>query len=329
MTKLAVKYQDYYQLLGVTRDASQKEIQGAYRKAARKYHPDVNKSVEAEEKFKLINEAYEVLKDPEKRKLYDQLGSNWKAGQDFRPPPGWEEGYQGNGRSQRYYYSSGDLGDLDFSDFFKEIFGGGMGGFAGFTQKKGARSNWSQQGEDKEGELTISLEEAYYGTVKNIQLEVIKQQDNGQLVRTTKNYEVKIPPGTVDNSKIRLKGQGNPGFGGGPPGDLYLKINIAPHPQYKIKREDLLKEVKVSPWEAILGTKINVATLNGKIQMTIPPGTQSGQRFRLKGKGIPKKNRPGDLYIKIRIVVPKEVQGEERKLLERLAQISQFKPRSE
>ncbi|MFZ7104239.1 MAG: DnaJ C-terminal domain-containing protein [Peptococcaceae bacterium] len=325
---MAVKYQDYYQLLGIAREASQKEIQAAFRKAARKYHPDVNKSPEAEEKFKLINEAYEVLKDPEKRKLYDQLGSNWQAGQDFRPPPGWEQANHGPSGSGGYYYtSSNDFGDFNFSDFFQEIFGGGSG-FRNFSPRGGSRGNWSQKGEDREAELSITLEEAYRGAVKTIQLQVMEEQGGGQLLRKTKSYDIKIPAGTVEGSKIRLKGQGSPGIGGGPPGDIYLKINIAPHNTYGIDGADLSTEIKISPWAAILGTKVDVPTLDGKVQMTIPPGTQSEQRFRLKGKGIPQKSAPGDLYAKIRISIPKVISKEEKELIEKLARISASEPQN-
>lgn len=330
---MSVKYQDYYQILGVSREATQKEIQAAFRKAARKYHPDVNKSPEAEEKFKMINEAYEVLKDPEKRKLYDQLGSSWKAGQDFKTPPGWEYTYNKagtGGRTSGFYYTTGsDFGGFDFSDFFKEIFGGGMGGFEGFSSGTGQARSWSQKGEDRETDLTITLEEAYHGTTKSIQLQVIEEQPDGQLKRSLKHYDLKIPKGTLDGNRVRLKGQGNPGIGGGPPGDLYLKVHIAPHKIFKVDGADLITEIKLTPWEAILGAKVDIPTMDGKVQMNIPAGTQGDQRFRLRGKGISKKSGTGDLYVVVKIAIPKNLTPQEKELVERLAQLSSFQPRNE
>lgn len=326
---MGVKYQDYYKLLGVGREASQKEIQSAYRKLARKYHPDVNKAADADEKFKEINEAYEVLKDPEKRKLYDQLGPNWKAGQDFTPPPGWDSSGFGRG-GQRTYYSTGDQGD--FSDFFETMFGrGGFGGFGGFdgftTGRKAGRDGWSMKGEDREAEINITLEEAYHGGSKKIQFQVAERQSDGRVNRVTKDYNVKIPKGITEGKIIRLKGQGSPGSGGGPAGDLFLKVQILPHKTYKIEGDNLVTEIKLAPWEAILGSKLEVPTLDGRIKMSIPPGTQTDQRFRLRGKGMPTGTDKGDLYVVAKIVVPTSINSEEQGLIEEWAKKSNFNPR--
>lgn len=326
---MSVKYQDYYKLLGVGREASQKEIQSAYRKLARKYHPDVNKEPDADEKFKEINEAYEVLKDPEKRKLYDQLGPNWKAGQDFTPPPGWDSSGFGRG-GQRTYNSTGDQGD--FSDFFEAIFGrGGFGGFSGFdgfsTGSKAGNGGWPMKGEDREAELNITLEEAYNGGSKKVQFQVAERQPDGRINRTTKDYNVKIPKGITEGKIIRLKGQGSSGVGGGPAGDLFLKVQIQPHKTYKIEGDNLVTELKLTPWEAILGSKVEVPTLDGRIKMSIPPGTQTDQRFRLRGKGMPTGTGQGDLFVVAKIVVPTSISSEEQGLIEEWAKKSNFNPR--
>lgn len=324
---MSVKYQDYYQILGVSRNATPKEIQAAYRKLARKYHPDVNKAEDAEEQFKKINEAYEVLKDEEKRRLYDQLGSNWKNGQDFNAPPGWKY-TSGDGGSAYEFHFSGDSGG--FSDFFETLFGGGrFRDFSGFKGFSTGRTNWAQKGEDREAELAISLEEAYHGVEKKFKLQVLEPRNDGTMAHSVKEYNVKIPPGVTEGSKIRLQGQGNPGFNGGLPGDLYLKIRLLPHKIFSVENSNLVAEVKVSPWEAILGTEANVSTLEGNVVIKIPPGTGSGQRFRIRGGGLAGKGGRGDLYLVAKIVVPKKLTREERKLVEQLAAKSSFNPRNE
>lgn len=308
---MGVKFQDYYEILGVPRDASQKEIKAAYRKLARKYHPDVNKSPDAEKKFKKINEAYEVLKDPEKRKKYDQLGAQWKDVQDFQTPPGWDfDAFDGFNKEFHFGTDTGG-----FSDFFETFFGG-------FKKASSRERGWSLKGEDREADITISLEEAFHGTNKNIQLEILERQPDGRLTRSQKNYTVKIPPGTVEGKKIRLKGQGSPGIGGGTPGDLYLNVHIAPHDLFKVEGADLITEVTISPWDAILGTKVKVPTMDGSVQMTVPPGTQHGKRFRIRGKGMPQGSSAGDLYVIVKIDIPKNLSERERELVKQLAQLS-------
>ncbi|MEJ5299852.1 MAG: DnaJ C-terminal domain-containing protein [Thermodesulforhabdaceae bacterium] len=314
---MAVKYKDYYEILGVPRTATQEEIQRAYRKLARKYHPDVNKEPGAEEKFKEINEAYEVLKDPEKRKRYDQLGTNWKAGQDFTPPPGWEVHFgfgPGTGKIFEDIFGFEGSGSTGFSDFFEMLFGGMRRGQAGTGTSGFTRV---RDGADQEATIRISLEDAYYGAEKII-----------TLPNSNKTYEVKIPAGILPGQKIRLAGQGEPGIGGGRSGDLYLKVEIEPHPVYRLEGRDLYMNLPITPWEAALGGDVTVGTIAGSVTIRIPPGTQSGQKLRLRGKGMPNpKGAPGDLYAVVQIMVPKHLSREERELFERLKDVSTFNPR--
>lgn len=339
---MAVKYQDYYKTLGVSRDASQNEIHQAYRKLARKYHPDVNKSDEAEQKFKDISEAYEVLKDPEKRKKYDSLGQNWHGGDDFSPPPGWEEFVGGGGRSGGFGFGQGGggfgnfgfdiFGDRGsgsgggFSDFFETLFGG-FGGVGGETDF-GARG-WSQKGQDHEADVTINLEDAYFGGKKTLALQQQETDGQGRIHSRTRNFEVNIPAGITEGKRLRLGGQGGDGGGAGQRGDLYLRIHIAPHPRFRLKGSDIETDLSISPWEAALGTKVDVPIVGGKAAITIPPGTSSGKRLRLRGKGMKKKDgKNGDLFAVIRIVVPEQLSQKERELFEELSKQSRFNPRN-
>jgi len=316
---MAVKFQDYYETLGVDRGASQEQIQTAYRKLARKLHPDVNKSPDAEEKFKRLNEASEVLKDPEKRRRYDSLGENWQAGQDFSPPPGWEffGARPGAGRGFRFDMSGGDFEESPFSgfsDFFEILFGGQPNG-RGRAGRSG-RAAWARAtpGEDREAEIAISLEEAHRGVRKTLTLE------------GGKTLEVNIPAGTTDGHRLRLRGQG--GGGGAQAGDLYLRVRLAPHPLFRLNGQDLELEVPVAPWEAALGSRIEVPLLEGKATLKLAAGAQSGQRLRLRGKGLAHRGGgPGDLYAVIRIVVPGSLSARERELYEELSRVSIFQPR--
>jgi curved DNA-binding protein len=335
---MAVKYQDYYETLGVPRNASQEQIQTAYRKLARKYHPDINKSSDAEDRFKRIGEAYEVLQDPEKRKRYDALGENWKAGQDFTPPPGWEffnfgggarprSGTRGggNGYSFRIFDGFGDSPFSGFSDFFETLFGGGFGSSGNGGRVGGGRRSQALRGQDQEADLTISLEEAFHGTKRNLTLEVVGDPTGS---RESKTLEVKIPPGTMDGQRLRLRGQGGKTAGNGTAGDLYLRVRVATHPTFRLNGTDLELDAPVTPWEAALGARIQVPIIGGKASVKLQPGTQSGRRLRLKGKGFPKKGGGhGDLFVRILIEVPKNLSAKERKLFEELAQTSAFKPR--
>ncbi len=353
-----MKFQDYYKTLGLSRTASQEEIQKAYRKLARKYHPDVNKSQEAEEKFKAINEAHEVLKDPEKRSKYDTLGPNWQAGQDFRPPPGWENfssqaGWPGGGRTTFHFRSGsggpsgpngpvafdfGGFGQSGFSDFFDTLFGqnldaGTRRGYQGShrqtrrnTQKAGRSGGPSGRGKDHEVDITISLEEAYRGTSKTLTL----QKEEGHGAGKAKRYDIKIPPGVTEGARIRLAGQGGAGRGMGENGDVFLRVHLAPHDHFTLQGRDISVEVPVAPWEAALGTKVEIPTLDGRIKLTIPPGTQGGQKFRSRGKGLPQKgDEPGDLYTIVRITIPKTLTPREKALFEELQHVSTFHPREE
>jgi curved DNA-binding protein len=316
-----MEYKDYYQILGINRNATQDEVKKAYRKLARQYHPDISKESGAEAKFKEIGEAYEVLKDPEKRKAYDQLGS-YQPGQEFRPPPDWEESF---GPGTRYYeFSGGDLGD--FSDFFFGLFGSGMGRQA---SARPSRAHFSINGQDFETNIQIDLEEAYRGTMRIMQMEVPEITPDGGIKRTPKNITVRIPKGATDGQRLRVKGKGGKGLHGGHDGDLYLTISIKPHRTFRVNGHDLYVTLPVAPWEAALGAKIEIPAVEQKILLTIKPGAQSGQKLRIAGKGLPKpKGGFGDLYAVLQIANPSTLTATEKSLYETLAKNSSFNPRT-
>ena len=325
---MGVKYENYYDLLGVKRDAESKDIKKAYHKLAREFHPDVNKNKDAEEKFKKINEAYEVLKDPEKRKLYDQLGSNWQAGQDFNAPPGWNShGDFGHDGSSYHYTGNAD----EFSDFFELLFGGGRGRRSspfdsyGFGQQEGY--NFAKKGADREAELELTFEEAYHGGSKKVRLSIQEPDAMGRIVTSSKEYDVRIPKGVTTGSRIRLKGMGEAGSGRAAAGDLFLNVKLKDTASIKHKGHDLYLDFKVSPWEAMLGGKVDIPALSGTVQMTLPRGAQTDHKYRLKEKGLPSKNGFGDLYVVIKIVVPDTLTEDEEKLVQELEKISKFNPR--
>ncbi len=325
---MGVQFQDYYETLGVTRTASQDEIQKAFRNLARKYHPDVNTDTQAEAKFKQYNEAYEVLKDPDKRKKYDALGANWQAGQDFTPPPsGADMNFSFSGRPD----DMAGFGKGGFSDFFDMLFGERLHGSSGGHQAaRNGSAVWSMRGQDYEADITIRLEEAYQGASQTVTLQMLEAGPDGVPQRTTKQYTVKIPVGVTEGSRIRLKGKGGSGIGDGSPGDLLLRVRIAPHTIFQTEGKDLLVDVPIAVWEAALGAKIEVPTLDGGVSMSVPPGVLSGKRFRLRGKGLPTKNgESGDLYASVRIVVPESLTADERELFEQLAAKSSFKAREQ
>jgi curved DNA-binding protein len=319
---MAVKFQDYYEILGVGRDASEGEIKKAYRKLARKYHPDVNKDKEAEEKFKQVNEAHEVLKDFEKRKLYDQLGPDWQSGQEFKPPPGWEDvhfDFQTGPGAEAFDFGGG------FSDFFETLFGGHMASGGGARARQ---ASWVMRGQDQEAEIEVSLEDAYHGANRTITLQGHEIDPQGQVRPTVQNIQVKIPPGVTDGTRIRLSGKGGEGMGGGPPGDLYLRVKIEPHPRYRVEGHDLVVEVPVTPWEAALGATVEVPVMDGTVNLKIPAGSQSGQKLRLRGKGLPKKgSQKGDLFARLKVAVPKNLNKREEELFSEMAKVSTFNPR--
>jgi curved DNA-binding protein len=315
-------YKDYYQTLGVKKDASQEDIQKAYRKLARKYHPDVNKAPEAELKFKEIGEAYEVLKDADKRQKYDQYGSAWKhAQQRGGSPPGWEGGFDFGDFAQGGGFGGGGGGE-GFSSFFEMLFGRGAGGRRGGGGfGAGSEDLRNRAGGDSEAELAISLEEAINGSTREIAL---SDPATGQ----RKNLSVKIPPGVREGQRIRLAGQGQPGMGGAP-GDLFLRIRIEPDPRFRLEGADLHTHVPVTPWEAALGGDAEVETPEGTVRIRIPAGSSSGRKIRLRGRGLKRTGgERGDLLAEVRIVVPSELSERERELYEQLAEASEFQPRT-
>jgi curved DNA-binding protein len=310
-------FQDYYETLGVARGATPEQIQAAFRRQARQLHPDVNKAPDAEDRFKALNEAYEVLRDPEKRSRYDALGANWRAGQDFTPPPGWDGGIH----VQYGSVSPDDLGfgGDDFSDFFASLFGG----------RAGAYSAGPRRGSDLEGEITISLEESLRGTTRSLGVTQIERDEDGRPRPVTRNIEVRIPAGALDGTTLRLAGQGGEGMNGGPAGDLYVDVRLAPHPVFRADGRDLELEVPVAPWESALGAEIPVRTLDGTVRAKLPAGTGSGKRLRLRGQGLPdRQGKRGDLYARIRVDMPPALSDRERALWEELRQAATFDPRN-
>ncbi|KFE51973.1 curved DNA-binding protein [Pseudomonas syringae] len=307
-------FKDYYKILAVEPTADDKAIKTAYRKLARKYHPDVSKEAGAEDKFKEASEAYEVLSSPEKRAEYDDLRKYGQQGRPFQPPPGWQ------GRGGAGGFGGQDNGD--FSDFFSSIFGG--------RQQGGRSHNPGRRGQDVEMELAIFLEETLSAESKQVSFKVPQHNAAGQRVADiTKTLNVKIPAGVVDGERIRLKGQGAPGVGGGENGDLYLIIRLAPHPKFDVEGHDLIITVPLAPWEAALGAKVAVPTLTGKINLTIRPDSQNGQRLRIKGNGLlNKQGQRGDLLAQIKVVMPPSNDAT-RELWKTLADKAAFDPRAQ
>jgi curved DNA-binding protein len=311
-------FKDYYAVLGVSESASPGDIKKAYRKLARKYHPDVSKETNADEKFKDVGEAYEVLKDPEKRSEYDQLRKyGTRADGSFEPPPGWQSasGFGGGG------YTEADA--AQFSDFFEQIFGGGRtGGFGG------ARQTMRMRGEDVHAKLALFLEEVFHGCEKQVSFTVHEADGQGRVVARQKTLKVKIPAGMKDGQHLRLKGQGSPGIGGGPAGDLLIEVELAAHPVFTVEGQDLLVTVPVTPWEAALGAKVTVPVVGSKVSVKIPENSSGGRKLRLKGKGLPGKH-PGDQIVIIQIVMPEQHSPEAKNLYEQLAEAeADFNPRS-
>ena len=324
-----MEYRDYYKILGLERAASADQVKTAYRRLARKYHPDVSKEKNAEERFKEVQEAYEVLKDPEKRAAYDQLGSEWQSGQQFRPPPDWGSGYEFSGGAarggprRRTYRAGGAEGggeyaQEDFSDFFSSLFGGETP-FAGGA----ARS-----ARDHHARVDISLEEAFRGATRTLELRRPQVKPDGTVTLETHTVRVTIPAGISEGQLVRLAGQGAPGAGGGAAGDLYLEVHILPHALYVLDGRDVTLTFPVAPWEAALGAAVNVPTLGGAVAMQVPANSQSGQKLRLRGRGLPG-TPPGDQYVQLKVVVPSASSPEARALYEQMRDKLNFDPRAD
>jgi curved DNA-binding protein len=326
-----MEYRDYYQILGVVRTATADEIKKAYRRLARKFHPDVSKEADAEQKFKEVQEAYEVLKDPEKRAAYDQLGSEWKSGQQFRPPPDWGSGFEFRGRPRqgRARQSGAPTEEAfeeseGFSDFFSSLFGargpgGGAGPFAGGRQRTGR---------DHHARVDIDLDEAYSGTTRTLELKRPELKPDGTLELKTHTVRVTIPAGVTDGQLIRLAGQGEQSPGGGRAGDLYLEVHLEPHRLFQLDGRDVTLTLPITPWEAALGATVTVPTLGGAVELRIPPNSQSGQKMRLRGRGLPGQT-PGDQYVQLKLVMPPANSPEARALYEEMKDKMPFNPRTE
>lgn len=329
---MPVEFKDYYKVLGVPRTASDDDIRKAFRKLAREYHPDLAKDkAAAEEKFKEINEAYEVLGDPEKRRKYDTLGENWNQPGGFKPPPGWKQSgtFRGGGArgAEPFEFHFGGTG---FSDFFEQFFSGRPGGFGTSGAERmhedyGAGTAYAERGSDIEGDIMVTLDEVLAGSVRSISLRRVNPLSGAE---ETQSFRVRVPPGVREGQTIRVPGKGQPGVGGGPVGDLYLRVRIARHPDFRVRGSDLYYDLELAPWEAVLGATVRVPTLEGSISVRVPPGTTGGRQLRVRGHGLPiSGNGRGDLYVAITIQVPPTVSEEEKKLWEQLAQRSNFEPR--
>jgi curved DNA-binding protein len=308
-----MKYKDYYEILGLERSATQDDVKRAYRKLARKYHPDVSKLDDTEERFKEVGEAYEVLKDPEKRAAYDRMGSDWKNGQEFQPPPNWDEGFEFRGRGGDE--QAGAEHDPNLDDFFASMFGHAYGGHGAYRQHgaqpggQHGRQYSDQQGapamagQDHHAKVLIDLEDAYRGAERSITLQMPAVDAEGNVTLQSRTLNVTIPKGIKAGQHLRLAGQGGPGFGAGPAGDLFLEIEFRDHPRFKVDGRDVSIDVPLAPWEAALGAQVRVPTPDGTVEITVPKNSAAGRRLRLKGKGIPGSS-PGDFYVVLNIVLP-------------------------
>jgi curved DNA-binding protein len=310
-----MEFKDYYKIMGLERNAAQDEIKRAYRSLARKYHPDVSKEADAEAKFKELGEAYEVLKDPEKRAAYDRLGADWKAGQDFRPPPNWDAGFEFSGGG----YTAGDA--AAFSDFFESLFGRGFR-----TRQPGAAGIFHGRGDDHHARVLVDLEDAWQGATRTISLRIPTLDEKDRLILKERVLNVRIPKGVKQGQHIRLAGQGAPGRGNGGAGDLYLEVEFKPHPLYQVQGRDLYLDLPLAPWEAALGATVKAPTLGGVVDLKIPPGSASGRKLRLKGRGVPGKP-PGDLYLVLKIALPAADTDEAKALYRKMEQQLKFNPR--
>jgi curved DNA-binding protein len=312
-----LEFKDYYQILGVDRGASQEDIKKGFRKLARRYHPDVSKEPNAEERMKEINEAFAVLSDPEKRAAYDNVGQRFQAGQEFRPPPDWDPGF---GFSDQRFSSAEAA---DFSDFFSELFGSRTGGRA-----TGGHAQFRSRGEDHHARITLDLEDAYRGATRTVTLRAPQVDERGRISPGERSLDVRIPKGVHKGQLIRLAGQGSAGAGGGPSGDLYLEVHFKPHPRYRVEGRDVYATLPIAPWEAALGADLKAQVPDGAVEVRIPEGSQSGRKLRLKGRGIPGAT-PGDLYLVLDVVLPPANNPRARELYQSMARELNFNPRRE
>jgi curved DNA-binding protein len=310
-----MKYKDYYATLGVSKTASADEIKKAYRKLARKYHPDVSKEKDAKDKFQDVSEAYETLKDQEKRAAYDQLGS-FQPGQDFNPPPGWEQQFSGGEFS---------FDDLDLADLFASL--GGHARSRGFGGRR-TRADMPIPGEDYDVTAQITLEQAYHGTVVELKLQMPEYDEHGRVRRVPHDFSARIPKGVADGERLRLAGKGGKGLNGGRNGDLYLNVKLAPHRVFRVSGRDLYLDLPLAPWEAVLGATVDIPTLGGVVRLRVKPNTQAGQQLRLAKRGLPKPGHEGDLFAIVQIAIPPESTEPEQALYKSLAETSKFDPRA-
>lgn len=319
-----MKYKDYYKSLGVSRGATQDDIKRAYRRLARKYHPDVSKERNAEERFKEVGEAYEVLKDREKRAAYDRLGSNWRAGQEFTPPPGWEQSFEFRSQGFGAGHGFGHGKSSPFSDFFESFFGGRA--HARREPNATARSTRGR-GAGERTKVRISLHDAYNGAERTLKLQQSSMEPFSATSKQSRTLKVRIPAGVTQGQQIRLAGQGRVALDGGPQGDLFLEVELQPHPFFRVDGKDIYLDLPITPWEAALGAKVKVPTLGGRVDLTIPPGSQSGVKLRLKGRGLGGSNR-GDQLVVLQIATPTADSAPARALYEQMAREMPFNPRS-
>jgi len=317
-----MEFRDYYEVMGLARDATQDEIKRAYRKLARKYHPDVSQEEHTEERFKEVGEAYEVLKNSEKRAAYDQLGANWKTGQEFRPPPDWNEGSEFSGSGAGGYSGAAGFGGGQFSDFFETLFG----------QRQADNGHtgdrvFHMRGEDRHARMSIDFRDSYTGAQRPIILRVPEVTADRHVVTREKTLNIRIPQGIRDGQKIRLAGQGGPGIGEGKAGDLFLEIEFRPDKLYRVDGSDVYLSLPVAPWEAALGTSLTVPMPSGNVELTIPADSSQGSKLRLKGKGLPAK-QPGDLYVVLDVQLPPADSDTARELYEKMSKEMPFNPRA-
>ncbi|MCO5125653.1 MAG: DnaJ domain-containing protein [Rhizobacter sp.] len=310
-----MEFKDYYKVLGVERGASEDEIKKAFRKLARKHHPDVNKAADAAARMQDLNEAYDVLRDPEKRAAYDRVGQGMRGGQEFRPPPDWDAGFEFSGAPE-------GAGFGDHSDFFETLFGA-----ARRARGHAAAGGRSTRGEDHHAKIVIPLEDAFHGATRGLSLRAPELDASGHVVLRERELQVKIPKGIRAGQQIRLSGQGSAGPRGEPAGDLYLEVEFEPHPRFRVDGRDLYVTLRVAPWEAALGASVPLRTPDGELQMSVPPGSQGGRKLRLKGRGIPGPT-PGDLYVVLDVVLPPATSDAAKALYEQMARELAFDPRA-